>query len=94
MHLSESQLRRVFTSSHGIPPSVYLSRARARRMAEILRARPDTTIHEAARQAGWRSRTHATAAFAQAYGITPAAYRAGANQGCELDNMDLLFELK
>lgn len=76
VHLSPSQLRRVFTATYGIPPATYLARARAYRMAALLTEHPALSIAEAARLAGWHSRTHATAAFTRHHGITPTQYRA------------------
>lgn len=76
VHLSPSQLRRVFTRAYGMPPVVFIARARARRMALLLSEQPSCTIEEVAALAGWNSRTHATAAFTKHIGITPGAYRA------------------
>ena len=76
VHLSPSQLRRVFTGTYGMPPVTYLARARAHRMAALLAEHPDLAISEAAQLAGWRSRTHATAAFTRHLGVTPTQYRA------------------
>ncbi|UOQ61510.1 AraC family transcriptional regulator [Leucobacter rhizosphaerae] len=76
VHLSPSQLRRVFTATYGMPPATYLARARAHRMAALLTEHPDLTISEAALHAGWHSRTHATAAFTRHHGVTPTQYRA------------------
>ncbi|WP_162231773.1 AraC family transcriptional regulator [Leucobacter celer] len=75
VHLSPSQLRRVFTRTYGIPPATYLARARAHRMAALLTEHPDLPIKEAAQLAGWHSRTHATAAFTRHLGATPTQYR-------------------
>ena len=75
VHLSPSQLRRVFTRTYGMPPATYLARARAHRMAALLTEHPDLPIKEAAQLAGWHSRTHATAAFTRHLGATPTQYR-------------------
>lgn len=75
VHLSSSQLRRVFTATYGMTPTSYLARARAHRMAALLTEYPDLAISEAALLSGWRSRTHATAAFTRYLGITPSHYR-------------------
>lgn len=74
VHLSPSQLSRVFTDAYGKTPSAYLTMLRAERLARLLRE-TDLRIEAAMRQVGWRSRGHAAQQFRKYVGLTPARYR-------------------
>lgn len=74
VHLSPSQLSRVFTDAYGKTPSAYLTMLRAERLARLLRE-TDLPIEAAMRQVGWRSRGHAAQQFRKYVGITPTRYR-------------------
>lgn len=74
MHLSPSQIGRVFVDAYGKTPMTYLATVRAEHLARLLR---DTNlpIEPAMRQVGWHSRGHAARVFRQVVGVTPTRYR-------------------
>ncbi|MFD2028521.1 helix-turn-helix transcriptional regulator [Promicromonospora aerolata] len=74
VHLSPSQLGRVFVDAYGKTPMTYLSTVRAERLARLLR-QTDTPVEQAMREVGWYSRGHAARMFRQAVGVTPTRYR-------------------
>lgn len=74
VHLSPSQLGRLFVDAYGKTPMTYLSTLRAERLARLLRE-TDLPIEEAMRRVGWHSRGHAARMFRQAVGVTPTRYR-------------------
>lgn len=74
VHLSSSQLGRVFVDAYGKSPMAYLMTVRAEHLARLLRE-TDLPIEAAMREVGWRSRGHAARLFRQAVGVTPARYR-------------------
>lgn len=74
VHLSPSQLGRVFVDAYGKTPMTYLTTLRAEHLARLLRE-TDLPIEQAMRQVGWHSRGHAARLFRQAVGVTPARYR-------------------
>lgn len=74
VHLSSSQLSRVFTDAYGKTPLAFLTMLRAERLARLLRE-TDLPIEVAMRQVGWRSRGHAARQFRQYVGVTPGKYR-------------------
>lgn len=74
VHLSPSQLGRVFVDAYGKTPMTYLMTVRAERLARLLRA-TNMPIEQAMREVGWQSRGHAARLFRQAVGVTPARYR-------------------
>lgn len=74
VHLSSSQLGRVFVDSFGKTPIAYLSMLRAEQMARLLRTE-NMSVAQAARLVGWTSRNHAARLFRQAVGVTPSRYR-------------------
>lgn len=75
VHLSPSQLGRVFVDAYGKTPMTYLATVRAERLARLLRE-TDLPIETAMGQVGWHSRGHAARMFRQAIGVTPSRYRA------------------
>ncbi|MDR5701799.1 AraC family transcriptional regulator [Agromyces aerolatus] len=75
VHLSSSQLGRVFVDAYGKSPMTYLMTMRAERLARLLRE-TDLPIEQAMRDVGWYSRGHAARMFRQAVGVTPTRYRA------------------
>lgn len=79
VHLSPSQLGRVFVDAYGKSPLAYLMTVRAEHLARLLRE-TDLPIEAAMREVGWRSRGHAARLFRQAIGVTPARYRALARE--------------
>ena len=74
VHLSASQLGRVFVDAYGKTPMTYLVTIRAEWLARLLRE-TDMPIEEAMREVGWHSRGHAARLFRQAVGVTPTRYR-------------------
>lgn len=74
VHLSPSQLGRVFVDAYGKSPITYLMTIRAERLARLLRE-TDLPIEQAMREVGWHSRGHAARMFRQAVGVTPTRYR-------------------
>lgn len=74
VHLSPSQLGRVFVEAYGATPMTYLMTVRAEHLARLLR---DTNlpVEQAMAEVGWRSRGHAARLFRQAVGLTPTRYR-------------------
>lgn len=74
VHLSSSQLGRVFVDAYGKTPITYLMTLRAEHLARLLRE-TDLPVEAAMRQVGWHSRGHAARMFRQAIGVTPTRYR-------------------
>lgn len=74
VHLSPSQLGRVFVDAYGKPPMTYLMTVRAEKLARLLRE-TDLPIEQAMQEVGWNSRGHAARMFRQAVGVTPTRYR-------------------
>lgn len=74
VHLSPSQLGRLFADAYGKTPMTYLTTLRAEHLARLLRE-TDMPIEVAMREAGWQSRGHAARLFRQCVGATPARYR-------------------
>lgn len=74
IHMSVSQLVRVFTEAYGKTPLAFLTMIRAEELAKLLRD-TDLPIEAAMRQVGWHSRGHAAQLFRQYVGITPVEYR-------------------
>lgn len=74
VHLSPSQLGRVFVDAYGKTPMTYLATLRAEHLARLLRE-TDLPIEVAMRKVGWHSRGHAARMFRQCVGVTPTRYR-------------------
>jgi len=74
VHLSSSQLSRVFVEAYGKTPLAYQTMVRAEHLAKYLRE-TDLSVTAAMRQVGWQSRSHATELFRQYVGLTPGRYR-------------------
>lgn len=74
VHLSSSQLARVFTDAYGKTPLAYLTMVRTEEFARLLRE-TDMLVETAMKQVGWQSRSHAIRVFRQYTGITPGSYR-------------------
>lgn len=74
VHLSPSQLGRVFADAYGKTPMTYLTTLRAEQLARLLRE-TELPIEQAMRQVGWHSRGHAARMFRQAVGVSPVRYR-------------------
>lgn len=74
VHLSPSQLRRVFVEAFGKSPIAYLTMLRAERMAELLRTM-DTPVSVIAVEVGWRDPEFAARQFRRCVGVSPSDYR-------------------
>lgn len=74
VHLSPSQLRRVFVKAFGKAPIAYLTMVRTERMAQLLRSTA-LPIKQIAAEAGWTDADFAARQFRRSLGVTPTAYR-------------------
>jgi len=74
VHLSPSQLRRVFIEAYGKTPIAYLTMLRTERMAMLLRT-TDDLISTIAKQVGWVDPDFAARQFRRCVGILPSDYR-------------------
>lgn len=75
LHLSKSQVGRVFVEAYGKSPIAYLTMLRTERMAGLLR-NTDTPIAVIAREVGWGDADFAARQFRRSVGVTPSKYRA------------------
>lgn len=75
VHLSTSQLGRVFANAFGKSPITYLTIMRAERMATLLRT-SDAPISRIAVEVGWPDPDFATRQFRRNVGMTPTQFRA------------------
>lgn len=74
--VSRANLARRFTGLVGEPPITYLTRWRLALAADLL-CTPRATVTGVAQQVGYGSPFALSTAFKRAYGISPAAHRAG-----------------
>lgn len=74
VHLSSSQLRRVFTEAFGKTPITYLTMLRIERMAHLLKA-TDSPISLIAALVGWGDADFAARQFRRNLGVSPTEYR-------------------
>lgn len=79
VHLSPSQLGRVFVDAYGKTPMTYLTTVRAEHLARLLRETA-LPVEVAMRQVGWHSRGHAARQFRKAVGLSPLRYRQRSRQ--------------
>lgn len=75
VHLSKSQVGRVFVEAFGKSPIAYLTMLRTERMAGLLRT-TDAPIAVIAQEVGWRDPDFAARQFRRSVGVTPSNYRA------------------
>ena len=80
VHLSPSQIGRVFVDAYGKTPIAYLTMIRVERMAVLLRE-TDQPISRVARQVGWGDPDYAARQFRRGVGMTPRQYRALSARG-------------
>ncbi len=73
--LSRAHFSRMFTRTFGESPSAYLQTRRLERAASLLR-HTDRSVADICVMVGLQSVGSFTTAFARAYGLPPAAYRA------------------
>lgn len=74
VHLSPSQLRRVFVEAFGKAPIAYLTMVRIERMANLLRS-TELPIKQIAGEVGWADADFAARQFRRGLGVSPRAYR-------------------
>lgn len=74
VHLSKSQVGRVFVEAYGKSPIAYLTMLRTERMAGLLRT-TDAPIAVIAREVGWADPDFAARQFRRSVGIAPSQYR-------------------
>ena len=74
VHLSESQLSRVFAEAYGKTPMAYLAMSRVEELARLLRE-TDMLVEDAVGLVGWRSMSYAIRVFREYVGMTPGTYR-------------------
>lgn len=74
VHLSKSQVGRVFVEAYGKSPIAYLTMLRAEQMANLLRT-SDASIAAIARGVGWNDPDFAARQFRRSVGVTPSHYR-------------------
>lgn len=75
VHLSKSQVGRVFVEAFGKSPIAYLTMLRTERMAALLRT-SDAPITVIAQEVGWSDPDFAARQFRRSVGVTPSSYRA------------------
>ena len=75
LHLSKSQVGRVFVEAFGKSPIAYLTMLRTEQMAGLLRS-TESSIATIARAVGWRDPDFAARQFRRSIGVTPSKYRA------------------
>lgn len=80
VHLSPSQLGRVFVQTYGKTPLGCLATIRVENLTRLLR-QTDLPIEAAMREVGWHSRGHAARVFREAVGVTPSRYRRLVHEG-------------
>ncbi|CDJ99391.1 putative AraC family transcriptional regulator [Microbacterium sp. C448] len=74
VHLSKSQVGRVFVEAYGKSPIAYLTMLRTERMAGLLRT-TCAPIAVIAREVGWSDPDFAARQFRRRVGLTPTRYR-------------------
>lgn len=74
VHLSPSQLRRVFSEAYGKSPFAYLAMLRVERMAHLLK-QTDSPISAIAASVGWGDPDFAARQFRRSVGVSPSEYR-------------------
>ena len=73
VHLSHSQLTRLFRASTGMSPMAFVRRIRAERMAELL-ASTSVSVREAGAAVGWSDASIASRIFKRRYGVPPRTF--------------------
>lgn len=74
VHLSTSQIRRLFVESFGKSPIAYLTMLRVDRMAELLRS-TKISVTSISSQVGWSDPEFAARQFRRSLGVSPSEYR-------------------
>lgn len=79
VHVSESYLRRLFTSAYGISPKKYLLNARITRAKQLL-SEGASKVSKIAESCGFSGVFHFCRAFRESVGQTPTEYRRNARE--------------
>ncbi len=74
-HISQSQMRRLFSSELGTSPAAYLTGLRMERAKELLGGQNEMPISEVAALCGFTSVYYFSTAFRSRVGIPPSEYR-------------------
>lgn len=74
VHLSSSQVARLFNAQVGVPPIRALQRIRAERFAQLLET-TDWTAKRCAETVGWNDADYAAVLLHRYFGVTPRQYR-------------------
>ena len=74
VHLSKSQVNRIFVEAYGKSPIAYLTMQRAERMAHLLRT-TSRSVAAIAQEVGWSDPDFAARQFRRGVGLTPSDYR-------------------
>ncbi len=74
-HISQSQLRRMFSAELGMPPAAYLSSLRMERAKGLLFSRQDLSVEQISVLSGFASVYYFSSAFRRETGMTPTEYR-------------------
>lgn len=74
VHLSESQLGRLFVATVGMSPIAYLTVIRVEQMAHLLRT-TDAPVSEVAARVGWGDAGFAARQFRRVLSVSPLKYR-------------------
>lgn len=74
VHLSKSQVGRLFVEAFGKSPIAYLTMLRTERMAALLRT-SDAPIAVIAQEVGWSDSDFAARQFRRSVGVSPSSYR-------------------
>ena len=74
LHLSKSQVGRLFVDAYGKSPIAYLTMLRTEQMARLIRT-TDDPISMIARKVGWGDPDFAARQFRRSIGVTPRKYR-------------------
>ena len=73
--MSRSAFSARFHEAFGVPPMQFLHDVRLRRSAELFQRNPGLTIDQAARRAGFASRSYFSQEFKRRFGVPPSAFR-------------------
>jgi AraC-like DNA-binding protein len=78
--IDSSTLKREFRHTYGLPIATYLKQQRIQKAMELLRT-TQLSISVIAAQTGYETQSKFAAAFKEAAGLSPSAYRKGNAQG-------------
>ena len=92
VNLSPPYFCYLFKSITGVPPARYLKSLRMEHAATLLTT-TFLSVKEIVRRVGCSDESHFVRDFKRIYGVTPSAYRNGANQVSATSNLEELEEL-